>query len=52
MNTDNQKECCICFEIIDCKNVSITECNHLFHTSCLLKYNNKKCFIHTAIIAR
>ena len=43
MNTDNQKECCICFERIDYKNVSITECNHSFHTSCLLKYNNKKC---------
>jgi hypothetical protein len=43
MNTDNQKECCICFERIYYKNVSITECNHSFHTSCLLKYNNKKC---------
>jgi hypothetical protein len=43
MNTDNQKECCICFERIVHKNVSITECNHSFHTSCLLKYNNKKC---------
>jgi hypothetical protein len=43
MNTNNEKECCICFERIDYKNVSITECNHSFHTSCLLKYNNKKC---------
>lgn len=40
---DNQTECCICFEKIYHINVSITECNHLFHTSCLLKYNNKKC---------
>lgn len=40
---DTQQECCICFEKIYNKNVSITECNHLFHTSCLLKYNNKKC---------
>ena len=40
---NNQLECCICLGEILNKNVSITECNHLFHTSCLLKYNNKKC---------
>jgi hypothetical protein len=43
MNADNQLECCICLEKILNKNITITECNHLFHTSCLLKYNNQKC---------
>lgn len=43
MNADNQSECCICLEKMTNKNISITECNHLFHTSCLLKYNNQKC---------
>ena len=40
---DNQIECCICLEKILNKNISITECNHSFHTSCLLKYNKQKC---------
>lgn len=43
MNANNQEECCICLEKMTNKNISMTECNHLFHTSCLLKYNNKKC---------
>jgi hypothetical protein len=43
MNADNKSECCICLGEILNKNISITECNHSFHTSCLLKYNNKKC---------
>lgn len=40
---NNRVECCICLEKILNKNITITECNHLFHTSCLLKYNNQKC---------
>lgn len=50
MNIDNQEECCICLEKMSNKNVTITDCNHSFHTSCLLKYNNKKCPICRQIL--
>lgn len=40
---DNKIECCICLEKILNKNISTTECNHSFHTSCLLKYNKQQC---------
>lgn len=43
MNINTESECCICLEKILNTNVTITKCNHLFHTSCLLKYNNQKC---------
>lgn len=33
-------ECCICYEIITNINVSITSCNHKFHTNCLLRCGN------------
>ena len=32
-----KEECCICFELIEKKNLIITDCNHIFHLSCLLK---------------
>lgn len=36
-------ECPICFEIVEKdKNISITKCNHIFHTDCLctsISYN-------------
>jgi hypothetical protein len=40
---NDQLECCICLNKILNKNISITECNHSFHTSCLLKYNKQQC---------
>jgi hypothetical protein len=30
-------DCCICFESFEKKNLIITQCNHIFHLSCLLK---------------
>lgn len=40
-------ECPICFEIIDTENnMSITKCNHIFHTDCLctsISYDNQSC---------
>lgn len=44
--------CIICLEELDdTNNISITKCNHKFHTSCLLEYNNKKCAICRTNIA-
>lgn len=31
------EECSICLECFTDRNISITECNHTFHTKCLLK---------------
>jgi hypothetical protein len=36
--------CCICLEQINYeKNISITQCKHSFHTSCLLQCKSEKC---------
>ena len=37
--------CSICLEKIEKKDCSITECNHTFHTKCLMKWssNNSTC---------
>ena len=32
------KHCNICFDIVHEINISITNCKHLFHTNCLLKW--------------
>ena len=40
------KYCCICLDKIifeNYKNISTTECNHSFHTSCLLQCKSDKC---------
>ena len=44
INDEKEKEtekdehtCPICYEEITTTNIAITECNHMFHTSCLLK---------------
>jgi hypothetical protein len=40
------KNCCICLDKIifeNYKNISTTECNHSFHTSCLLQCKSDKC---------
>jgi hypothetical protein len=34
---DIDNDCSICYEVMKKINVSVTECGHTFHTSCLLK---------------
>lgn len=36
-------ECAICLSDIELSNVTITECDHVFHTSCLLQNRTNKC---------
>lgn len=36
----NIERCVICFDLIEQTNKSITKCNHIFHTNCLIKWSN------------
>ena len=36
-----ENKCCICYKNIGKQNVIITNCNHTFHSTCLLKWTNK-----------
>ena len=40
MNSKN--ECCICMENINDTNYTLTQCGHIFHSSCIIKnvFNN------------
>lgn len=44
MDSFNDKDdCAICLENIGDVDISITNCNHYFHTSCLLKIKKNEC---------
>lgn len=46
MSELNYSICSICLDELKneiCKNISITICNHVYHTSCLLKWKNINC---------
>lgn len=40
----NNDICAICFETINqINNITITNCNHKYHSSCIFKWVNQKC---------
>ena len=42
MNSKNECECCICMDNINDTNYTLTQCGHVFHSSCIIKnlFNN------------
>jgi hypothetical protein len=40
---NNDYDCAICLSSVNNLNMCITECNHKFHISCLLKVKNNEC---------
>lgn len=42
MNEDTKNQCCICMsEMTDGTNITITQCGHRFHTSCIISWGSK-----------
>lgn len=42
MNTQQEKQCPICYDKIVQNNFVVTACDHIFCLTCLLKYHNHK----------